>query len=517
MSKCCIWVVTREYAGIAEAGGVKNVACSLSEQFAEHDYNVTLFIPQYGCTKLDTIKNYSTIPIFSTSMMIAGTRHDVDYAVGFNGKIKVVFVISPYFLSKMGVYTYTKQEEQVNLAHKSGTGHEDVQLMNIIFQRAVLEYSLISGEIPQIVHCHDAATSLVPFLAKKSYQYEKQFENTSFFVTIHNAGPGYHHAINDINYASSLTGFSQSTLEYGLLNSKVEPLLLSVPYAEFTTVSPWYSKELLDPDNQFTDGLSREFYNRNVKIVGITNGIDFDNYNPESKKASLLSFTYSPEKGNLGGKYRERKLFLENISKTIKIDGIEQFGSLDCTAKNVFFSYHGRLVWQKGIDIFTAAIESVIQTCPEARFIIVGQGQQDLEEKNIQLANKYVGRYLYLRGYNRVLARQSVAISDFIVLPSIFEPCGLEDFIAQFYGTLPVAYPAGGLNKIEDCATGFLYTPNTPEKLAAILCSLCFRFDESKDIFKSMIMDAAKKVHNDYSWEQVFKRYYEPLFLHKKF
>lgn len=507
-----LFVISREFADIAEAGGVKNVAHSLSLQGSKKGFDVTLFIPQYGCTSLEKIKNYKKLSNYSTTISINHCQYEVEFAQGYFEQIRVIFIISPYFLSKLGVYTYTKEEEQINPNHRSGIGHEDALFMDVLFQKSILEYTRLAQDFPNIVHCHDAAASLLPFFANVYHQYNEFYKNVKFFVTIHNAGPGYHHEFYNIDIAMSLTELSYNDLSNGLLNECIEPYLLAIPYSTMTTVSPWYAEEILDSNNPFTGGLSKEFSKRNTKIIGITNGIDYDRYDPKNNKISLLNYTYDPESLDMNGKYLERKDFLEKFNHFNDLKNVEQFGNIDCDENAILFCYHGRLVWQKGLDIFADTIELVLNNCDNARFIVIGQGQKDLEDKNMYLSKKYLGKFLYFRGYEKFLARESVAVSDYIVLPSIFEPCGLEDLIAQIFGTIPIASATGGLKKINDQIDGFLYSPNDPQNLYNLINQICNQNLTTKDNKNKMIMEGAKKVHNHYSWEYIFNNYYLPLF-----
>ena len=287
--------------------------------------------------------------------------------------------------------------------------------------------------------------------------------------------------------------------------------------------SPWYAEELMNPEDTNTDGLSKLFASRKIKIKGITNGIDYEKYNPENTAVSMLPFPFSPEKNIFVGKYKSRELFIEyyskgdpnfRIKKSIRsiTSGIDQFGFIDGKQDCVYFSYHGRIVHQKGIDIWTEAIPNTLEKCPYARFIITGQGDPELENKQIALTEQFPGKVLFLRGYEKPLARLCVAASDFIVLPSFFEPCGLEDFIASIYGTIPVAHGTGGLKKIKDGETGFLFSPNTPDMLSARLVSLAQKKHEDSSAFDKMIVYTAQYVHAIYSWKHVVQNEYIPLY-----
>lgn len=523
MRKLNIWQISREYAGIAEAGGVKNVVCSLSEQLVEDDNDVTLFIPLYGCTNLSSIRDFDIVSDFTSYIDVAGTEYKVSFGRAYCDKIKVIFIISSRFIEKMNIYTYTELEERLTPSHIRGQGHVDAPLLETLFQKAVLDYAVHFSDFPDIIHCHDATTALIPVFAAELPQYEEIAGNTRFIVTIHNAGPAYHHEFSSIKDAVTYTGLPIKVLEKGRRGNFVEPYLLAGFYSCLTTVSPWYADELMDPDDANTDGLSKLFSSRKIQIKGITNGIDYEKYNPENTAVSMLPFPFSPEKNIFVGKYKSRELFMDyysrydqnsRIKKSLRsiTSGVDQFGFITAEPDCVYFSYHGRVVHQKGIDIWAGAIPKTLEQCPYARFVITGQGDPELENKQIALTEQFPGKVLFLRGYEKTLARLCVAASDFIVLPSFFEPCGLEDFIASIYGTIPVAHGTGGLKKIKDGETGFLFSPNTPETLSARLVSLAQKKHEDSSAFDKMMADAALFVHTMYSWQHVVQNEYIPLY-----
>ena len=144
--------------------------------------------------------------------------------------------------------------------------------------------------------------------------------------------------------------------------------------------------------------------------------------------------------------------------------------------------------------------------------LLQGQGEIKLEQQLIELTSRFNGRVIFLNGYNRESARLVNAIGDFIVLPSFFEPCGLEDFISQIYGTLPVANSTGGLNKIIDYETGFLYKNNSSENLIAKLSEVISIKLYKPQLIEKMIKKAAVHIHKNYLWKNVIQNKYIPFF-----
>lgn len=293
-----IWVISREYAGIAEAGGVKNVSCSLCEGLSSEGKNVTLFIPRYACTDFSTVSDYKPNCISPQKICIGNQNFLVSFDKGIDSKsnVNIVFVSHQVFQDKLGVYTYTALDEKENPENRRGTGFKDELLLDTLFQKAIVSYSIAQTEVPDVIHCQDAATAIVPALFKFSQNLEIK-NTTKFVVTIHNAGPGYHHNFYSLSQAEYFTSLPRDFLENCMNGEWVEPFLMAAKFAELTTVSPWYAQELLDSsNNENTAGLSNLFIQRGIDIIGITNGIDAEKYDPRNINVSHLPYAFDPFK-----------------------------------------------------------------------------------------------------------------------------------------------------------------------------------------------------------------------------
>lgn len=524
-----IWLVSREYVGIAEAGGVKNVTTSLCESLARRGHDVTVFLPCYGCTDLSHVhlNDVETDDSFAR-VLVRGSEEEVNFLSGTIGGVNIVFVQHDSFAQKRAVYTYTHQDEVENPRHRQGEGHEDVNFLNVLFQKAVVEYArkCSQDKIPQAIHCQDAATAMVPafgsFAVKTDDELKMKLEKTKYFVTIHNAGPGYHHNFSSLKEACEFTNLPEDLLSLGLCNAYdttfIEPFVIAGHFSKLTTVSPEYAREILKGKTD-TAGLSQKFVEDKIPVVGITNGIDFSRYDPVDVNMSLLPFAYDPQKMDLAGKYKNRQWFIQKYASKdtpVKNQDIEQFGYFSSSIDDdefFYIAYHGRVVHQKGIAVMCEAAEKLLSRNNNLRFVFAGQGVPELEDAMKSLAVKFEGRVVYIKGYERTVARLSVAACDFSLHPSYFEPCGLEDFIAQTFGTIPVAHATGGLKKILDKKTGFLYSPNKPCKLERLLQKLIDQFNKKgRTVFEPMIQKASSYIHKNYSWDIVAMEY-EKLYL----
>ena len=264
-----VWIVSREYAGIAEAGGVKNVCCSLSENLALQGHDVTVFMPLYGCTNTKTLDSFYENPE-NSFILSCGKKIPISFAEGKKGSVKFVFIKSPCYSEKNSLYTYTAEDEKKNPLHKAGRGFEDYLLMDTVFQKAAVLFAKFTSQSPDIVHCHDAPAALVPVFAHElSPEYgipDSFYSDTRFAVTIHNAGPGYRHEFSGIKEAAAYTGLKKEILEKGLAGGVVEPFLLASFYSSLTTVSPEYAEEILSGKTE-TGGLGKAL--SKLKVIGI--------------------------------------------------------------------------------------------------------------------------------------------------------------------------------------------------------------------------------------------------------
>lgn len=513
-----VWLVSREYAGIAEAGGVKNVACSLAEGLIRQNVQVTAFIPRYGCVRQEGDVR------FRSTVTVMDTEYRVSYSETVFHGVRIILIDSPIFSEKDDVYVYSERESRMVHGAVRGRGHDDTDCMNMVHQRSVLEFARLTQSCPEIIHCQDAHTAILPVMAQKDPQYTAIFRNSAFVVTIHNAGPGYRQLIPGIDRARELTGLSNDVLSPGMVNGLLEPFLLASSYAHLTTVSPWYAEELSRHEyGTMTEGLSSEFERRGIHITGILNGIDYHRYEPPDTSRSLLPFPYDPRINDLDGKYRNRHYLLENLKELANEAGLVQFGTLKGGGDEVYFVYQGRIVAQKGLTVFIRAARLILPKMPEARFIVLGQGDPLIEKELEEISAEYEHSFVYLQGYERAMARLAVVAADFLVLPSLFEPCGLEDYIGQIFGTIPVANAVGGLQKIRDGENGFLYSTGLSANPETILADRLIALAEpiaassgegaaSVPEYRNMMCYASTYVSEHCDWDSVIREKYYPFY-----
>lgn len=523
-----VWHISREYQGIAEAGGVKDVVAGLASSLHSSGVGVTVVLPRYGFIdpdELDAIKLpfklHLTLP--AENRASASVAREVEiYEIKRQG-IRIFLLDSAHTRDKGAVYTYTETEERKEPERRKGSGHWDAHHLNLTLQLGALELALhlTAGSIPEVFHCHDGHTAFLPAIMREQRKFRKKFLKTRAIVTIHNAGWGYHQEVYGMDFARGLTGLEAAILSRGLLPDKeecIDPLLLSAHYAAVNTVSEEYAGEIMRGAlEESTGGLGAAFHKAGLTLTGITNGIDLESYDPRTAGGSSLPSAFDPLTGDPGGNLAGKKACRLALNQRLKgeaIPGIKSYGTLNLESEEPLYTFVGRLTGQKGVDILTGAVSLLLCRRAAARFLFLGQGERELEEKLISLTTELPagGRFQLLLGYNSEIARLIFAAGDFFLIPSLYEPCGLTDFIAQLMGNLPIVHRVGGLVKVRDGFNGFSYNKHSVMELAETIMHTLELFYDDPETLAIMRTHAFNHILKYYTWDKVLKEHYLPLY-----
>ena len=499
--------VAREYSGFGEAGGVKDAVSGLAGALVRMGVRTTVALPLYGFLKarlsLGRAVAVFTIPIPDHDHKNRVRDERVRVLSLERDGVRFLLVESRRFSDKNDVYTYTDVDETANSYKKKGTGHWDSHQMNVILQKAALETALRTGDIPDIFHCHDGHAAFLPALMREDRRISEAFARTGAVVTIHNAGVGYHQEIWDPAFAALLTGLSPGVLSRGLLNATVDPLLLAGFYARMTTVSEQYADELLrEKDAEVSGGLGRSFGERGIKVTGITNGVDPAPFDPRYPAASGLAFRFDPSTGELDGKKQCKQALLEELSFA------------RASGERPLIGFIGRLTKQKGIDVLEEAVASALGKGRAADFIVLGQGESKDEELFRALSSRKFsqGALCFISRYDPGFAKRLYAASDFLLIPSKYEPCGLTDFHAQLMGSIPVVHAVGGLRKVRDAQTGLSYEEQSPAALEAAIGRCLSLYTGEQEALSKIRKTAFDEIFQKHTWDTVAREGYLPLY-----
>jgi starch synthase len=489
-----IWMLTREYDSIAGAGGVKDVSRQLAEALVRLKKSVTVILPCYGF--MDPKRLGFTRQPFSFKVDMNYTAEDRREEVTLWRKrlhgVVIYLVDADRYLEKTSIYTYTAEDEANNL-----------------LQKTALDLMIILGQKPDIIHCQDGHTAILPAMLREGTGYRHYFSTTAAIVTIHNAGHGHHQEVRDLPFARAISGLPYNLIHNNLLAGSFDPFLAASAFAVLNTVSENYARELRETeDDALTGWLGHRLKTRGIRLEGITNGFNPEDFDTTRPQELGLPAAYNPAIGDLAGKKTCRHNLLQALVQK-RHKGIHRFGTLADDPNKPLFTLIGRLTPQKGVDILLPALETLLQSDSEFQMLILGSGAKDFEQNLSSLAQKKEneGRICLLLGYDSLLANQIYAAGDFFLIPSKYEPCGLTDYIAQLAGNLPIVHHVGGLVKVEDGVTGFAFKDYSSEALLAAMLHAVSVFKESPAQILNMQGAAAKRIRQKYTWDKVVQRY----------
>lgn len=476
-----VLLVASEAVPFAKTGGLADVVGALPQELKKLGIEARVILPLYKCIKQ---KFGDDLEFIRWSMLRMGWRSLYAGLFRYNYEgVEYYFIDNEYYFNYDEIY---KDYEF------------DIERF-CFFQRAVLEALGAAMDFyPDLIHCNDWQAGLIPVLLKAQYQKYGYFNNVKTLLTIHNLRfQGYcsYERIVD------LTGLDNSYLnDYGVLKDGWANFLKAgIVYADkLTTVSETYANEIRY--DFYGEHLEQVLNYYSDKMLGITNGIDENLFNPATDT-------------NIVQNYDVTSYALGKARNKLAVQ--KQFGLREDTDVPLL-AMISRLTDQKGMDLLNYIAEELVQT-EDCQVVVLGTGDSHYEESLRYFADKYPKRFKACLRFDPVLSNQLYAASDLLLMPSIFEPCGLSQMIAMRYGSLPIARETGGLkdtirpyNKFTHTGTGFTFANiNAHEFLQAIKTALnlyrAWQMGENHD-FAQLIEQA---MQTDFSWHTAGKRYLE--------
>ena len=471
-----ICFVSSEITPFAKTGGLADVSGALGKYLAKKGQDVRLVTPLYGRVN---IKKYEMVPVkFAQQCTVALGTHQFVYDV-FTLKepldnARYYFIHCPALYARPEIYTNDADE------------HLRFALLNI----AAIELCQRMGWAPDIFHCNDWQSALIPLYLKTVYHWDGLFKNTKTLLTIHNLayqGSFSAEIINDLNLAPYYEQFDAAELYAG----KINYLRTGLMHADYlSTVSPTYAKEI--QTETFGEGMHELLRSRADRLSGILNGVDYEEWNPTTDRH--IPYHYSIK--NLGGKNRNKKALLNKLGLVFDENA-------------PVLAMITRLVEQKGIDLLKGSIEQILNKY-DVRLVILASGEADYEHYLYFLQLQYPDKVVFYKGYNYELAHFIEAGADIFLMPSRFEPCGLNQIYSLKYGTVPVVRKTGGLAdtvRLYDwktqTGTGFVFEHYTADSLHWAMEYAITTFANKKAWRKIRIQG----MKEDFSWDKQIKEY----------
>lgn len=467
--------VSAECFPAAKVGGLADVVGSLPKYLNKMGENCEVIIPKYGTEWIvkqkyeDVYKGKLQMGLEYQDFVIQ--KLNVDEQLGYT-----LFVVDiPGRTDRPGVY----------IDPYTGHAYWDEFKRFLSFQIAVLEWVKSIEEKPDVIHCHDHHTGLIPFMLQESNRFRELTEIPSV-ITVHNAE---YQGIRPRDYFRFLPAFSIKNI--GLLdwNGALNSLAAALKCAwKITTVSNSYLDEL----KQNSNGLEQLFRDESSKSKGILNGIDNDVWNPATDE--MLEHNYS-FRNRKAGKSRNKQVLCEmfNLNPEYPI-----------------IAFIGRLVREKGADLLPDLFRHFMQSENKINFVLLGTGEAILHQAFEKMQSEQLGYFDAKLKYNEKLAHQIYAGSDFIIMPSRVEPCGLNQMFAMRYGTIPIVRGVGGLKDTvidfsEENGYGIVFNNfNLLEAKEAV--SRALQLYQNKKEFSRMV---SKVMKLDFSWTKSAEQYLE--------
>ncbi len=470
-------MIASEVAPYVKVGGLGDVVGALPKAIEKLGHDVRVICPLYGSIVKDENWNSFKSP-FNIYFGGKNLKAKIWESTLPNSNVKV------YFIEYNVLYAYKE-------VYSGPWGaHENNDRRFIFLCRSGIELSKLINWQPDVIHCHDWPTAPTSLMLKTSYLNEPK-GNCATVLTIHSIQhQGSFHA-GILDYAGVV---SESIFDTGHLetNDQLNFLKCGLIYStKITTVSPNYAREIQTPEYGYT--LDKTLISRSSDLVGILNGIDREEWNPQIDIYIPKNYSSDNLKGKYGCKAHLQKSF-----------GLKEKPDI------LLFGVVARLYEQKGIDLLADIIPRMMEQMI-VQLVILGNGDTELEKKVEMLANRYSDRLGFQTGFHNSLAHLVYAGSDSFIMPSRFEPCGLSQMYAMNYGTPPVARATGGLIDTIDQyvegsekGTGFLFDLPTQDALYYTLGWACSTYYDRPAEFLNLQLNGMKK---DFSWDVSAKLY----------
>ncbi|MBR1692330.1 MAG: glycogen synthase GlgA [Lachnospiraceae bacterium] len=471
-----ILFVASEGVPFIKTGGLADVVGSLPKCIDKEYFDVRVMIPKYTCIRqeLKDLMKYRThfyLDFYWQSQYVGVLEAEVD-------GVTYYFIDNESMFSGFRIYSDNVLDEIIKFS---------------FFCKAALSALPLLGFQPDIVHCHDWQTGLIPVYLKERFHDGEFFRNMKSVMTIHNLK---FQGKWDVKTVREITGLPDYFFTPDKLEAYKDANLLKggIVYADaITTVSNTYAEEI--KTDFYGEGLNGLLSARSNSLRGIVNGIDYDEFNPET----------DPYITNNYNAVNFRKEKIKNKRALQAEMGLEQ------DDKIFMIGLVSRLTDQKGLDLIAYIMDELCQE--DIQFVVLGTGEERYENMFRHFDWKYNNKVSANIYYSEALSHKIYAACDAYLMPSLFEPCGLSQLMALRYGTVPIVRETGGLkdtvepyNEFESTGTGFSFRNyNAHEMLATIRYAKYIYYQRRREWNKMIDREMA----TDYSWHTSAKKYQE--------
>ncbi len=457
-----IFLVSSEVAPFAKTGGLADVSAALARYLSGAGHDVRLLMPKYGgVAKEASLRPHPRLRSIPLPFGKRELSFSVEVAVLPGSDQEVYFLDCPELYGSEDIYV-SDEEDPLRFAFLS---------------RAALVVCQHLGWSPDVLHCNDWHTALIPLYLKAGYAWDQLFQDNLGYQGVFPS-----QRLADLALDEHASMLYQEDLEEGHFSFLKTGLL----YADLlTTVSETYAREI--QEEELGMGLHELLRARADHLVGIVNGVDYSEWDPATD--ALLPEPYSAE--DLSGKMGCKRALLERFE-------------LQASKEVPLFGIVSRLTAQKGFELLPDILPVLLQR-ESMQLVVLGSGEERYEKYFQWLRDAFPTKVAFYRGYNNELAHWIEAGSDAFLMPSRYEPCGLNQMYSLRYGTVPVVRRTGGLadtvqpySRDADTGTGFVFDEFVPEALFQAMRACLAAFGE-REAWRRMVL---RGMAQDFSWER---------------
>ena len=469
-----ILMVSSECVPFVKTGGLADVLGVLPNKLKEIGNDCRVILPLYRQIKERYINELEFVR-WTTIHMGWRTMYSGLFKFELNG-VLYYFIDNEYYFNTHEIYT------DFNF---------DVERFSF-FQRAVLD---ALGEpmdfFPDIIHCHDWQTGMIPCLLDAHYRPNGFFTELKTVYTIHNLK---YQGVYGVSQIADFMDLPSSYLtEYGVLHNGTPNFMKAgIVYSDLvTTVSPSYSKEIMN--SFYGEGLDEVLKNFSYKVRGVLNGIDVDSYNPETDKAIVKN-------------YGPNSVFEDKVENKLAIQA--EMG-LEVNPDIPLITMISRLVDQKGLDLIIRVLDEIMQE--DCQFILLGTGDAYYEREMYLAEERNSKNFRACVMFDADLSRRLYAAADIFLMPSIFEPCGLSQMISMRYGTVPFVRETGGLKDTVSAfniqtgeGNGFSFPNINAHDMLFLFKDALNIYHHDKESWKKIVRNG---MQGDFTWDNSAAKY----------
>lgn len=469
-----VLMVTSEAVPYVKTGGLADVVGSLPRYINKSEFDVRIILPKYACMEQSFLPDLQFVTHFYV---------DLNWRRQYAGVFKAEYQgITYYFIDNEFYFAGNNPYHNI---------YEDVEKFAFFSKAVLMALPLIDFQ-PDVIQCHDWQTGLVPVYLRTVFEKDVFYAGMKTLFTIHNMKFQGRWMVREV---MDITGLPEEIFTADKLECYGEANYLKggCVYADaISSVSPTYAMDITTPEGG--EGLAGLMYARRNDLYGILNGIDYEEFNPETDKTMTQNFN----------------VITVSIDKEINKLALQRAMGLPEKEDVFLIGMVSRMTDQKGFDLVAYMMEEILSTM-NVQFVVLGTGEHRFEEMFGYFQSKYPDKISAHIGYSEDRAHQIYASCDAFLMPSLFEPCGLSQMMSMRYGTIPIVRETGGLkdtvdsyNEFENTGTGFSFKEYNAHDMLHVIQYAYDIFANHRDKWDALVLRA---MTTDFSWNSSARKY----------